>query len=81
MRDDSWGMEQRQLKTGKIRTERILNPLKNSGTKNQKAANDQQPISCQNLAAVPAHDTRHLAIFTPVSAQAAKRLVTFMCYV
>src|SRR5882724_6016732 len=45
MRDDSRVMEQRQLQTGKVRGHRILNPLKKSGTKNQKAGKDEQPIS------------------------------------
>src|SRR5262249_30725740 len=49
MRDDSRVMEQRQLQTGKVRAERILNPLKNSGTKNQKAAKDEQPVSRPDL--------------------------------
>ena len=49
MRDDSRVMEQRQLQTGKVRGQRILNPLKKSGTKNQKAANDEQPVSRPEL--------------------------------
>src|SRR5262249_18303264 len=36
-RDDSRVMEQRELQTGEIRRQRILNPLKKSGTENQKA--------------------------------------------
>src|SRR5437868_14511685 len=45
MRDDSRVMKQREFQTGKARRQRILNPLKKSGTKNQKAANDEQPVS------------------------------------
>src|SRR5947199_8972342 len=50
MRDDSRVMEQRQLQTGKVRADRILNPFKENGTKNQKAAKDEQPISRPELA-------------------------------
>src|SRR5438093_244585 len=49
MRDDSRAMEQRQLQTGKVRADRILNPFKQNGTKNQKAAKDEQPISRPEL--------------------------------
>jgi hypothetical protein len=44
MRNDSRVMEQREFQTRKVRAQRILNPLKKSGTKNQKAPNDEQPI-------------------------------------
>src|SRR5207253_2195890 len=49
MRDDSRVMKQRELQTGKVRGQRILHPLKKSGTKNQKAANDEQPVGRPEL--------------------------------
>src|SRR5947208_3355575 len=51
MRDDSRVVEQRQLQTGKVGADRILNPFKQNGTKNQKAAKDEQPISRPELSA------------------------------
>src|SRR6266478_4872932 len=49
MRNNSRVMEQRELQTGKVRGQRILHPLKKRGTKNQKAANDEQPTSRPEL--------------------------------
>ena len=82
MRDDSRVMEQRQLQTGKVRAQRILNPLKKSGTKNQKAAKDEQPVSRPELSGfLRPWQQALLPCSQLVSANDTRRLLIFMCFV